>query len=107
MANPVYMEVRREVFDKVVRTRDLRTDRELKYWKNMCCRICGTKGYYVFLPAKKKLENLQYSTMLYINISNTECNTKYKPIVYMCRGLYRQITKVISQIFRLNFKIIS
>jgi hypothetical protein len=52
---PYIWEVRREVFDEVVRTRDLRTGRELKYWKNMCCRIYGTKGCDFFLPAKKKI----------------------------------------------------
>jgi hypothetical protein len=54
VANPLHMEVRREVFDTVVRTRDLHTDRELKYWSNAYCRIYGTKENDVFFPENKK-----------------------------------------------------
>jgi hypothetical protein len=107
VAKPLYMEVRREVFDKVVRTRDLRIDRELKYCKNMCCRIYGTKRNDVFLPEKKNLGNSQSSTALCINSSTTECNIKYKHIFYMYLCFYEQITNVISQTSRLNFKLIS
>ena len=84
VANPLHMEVRREVFDTVVRTRDLHTDRELKYWSNAYCRIYGTKENDVFFPENKKnLGNSQSSAVLYVNISNPECNTKYTSIFYM------------------------
>jgi len=80
------MEVRREDFGTVVRTRDLLTyrERELKYWNNMCCRMCGTKGKDVLLPDKEKnLGNMQSSAVLYINNSNPECVVKYKPNFYI------------------------
>ena len=71
----------------------------------MCCRIYGTKGNGVLLPEKKKhLGNSQSSAVVYINISNPECNVKYKPIFYI---LYVQITNVISQTFQLNVKLLS
>ena len=59
---------------------------------------------FFFLRRKKNLENTQSSEVLYVNISNPECNIKYKPIFYI---LYIQITNVVSQIFRWNFKLIS
>jgi hypothetical protein len=104
MAKPLYTEVRREVLDTVVRTRDLLTYRQrIEILEQYLLSNIRDKGKWCFASWEEgNLGNSQSSAVIYINISNTECNKKYKPIIYM---LYMQITNVISQTSRLNFKL--